>query len=177
LVTAANPFLVAYDPRNGKELWRVACLKNAEATVSPFYGDGVVYVSSDTVGLTAVDVATQKVLWKKEDGCPGICTPLVTQGLIIFGSADGGIICIDAKTGGEVWRQDTDEGIYASPVLVGENIYLIDRSGTVHIFKALRSGYQAVGSPVVGEQVYATPAIVGNGLFVRGVKHVYRFGL
>jgi len=154
----------------------VECLKNAEVAVSPFYADGVIYASAESVGLTAIDVATQKVLWKKEDGSPGICTPLVTKGLMIFGSTDAAIVCLDAKTGGELWRQDTDEGIYASPVLVGENVYLIDRGGTVHVFKAQRSGYQAVGSPVVGEQVYATPAVVGNGLFVRGVKHRYRFG-
>jgi len=176
LVTAANPYVIAYDPRTGKELWRVECLKNAEVAVSPFYADGVIYASAESVGLTAIDVATQKVLWKKEDGSPGICTPLVTNGLMIFGSTDAAIVCLDAKTGGDLWRQDTDEGIYASPVMVGENIYLIDRGGTVHVFKAQRSGYQAVGSPVVGEQVYATPAIVGNGLFIRGVNHLYRFG-
>lgn len=177
LLTAATPYLVAYEPRTGKELWRVECLKDAEVAVSPFYGDGVIYVASDANGFTAIDVATQKVLWQKADGSPSVCTPLVTKGLIIYGSMNGGIFCLDAKTGAELWHQDTDDGIYASPILVGENVYLIDRAGKVHVCKADRSGFQAVGSPAVGEQVYATPAVVGNGLFVRGVKSVYRFGI
>ena len=175
LITAANPFLVAYDPGNGKELWRVECLKDAEVAVSPFYGDGIVYASAGSNGLTAIDIATQKVLWKKEDGGPGVCTPLVTNGLMIFGN-DAAIVCLDAKTGDELWRQNTDESIYSSPVSVGENVYLIDRRGGAHVFKAQRSGYQAVGSILVGEEVCATPAIVGNGLFVRGNKHLFRFG-
>jgi len=176
LVTAANPCVVAYDPRSGKELWRVECLKDAEAAVSPFYADGILYATSEASGLTAIDVATQKVLWKKEEGAPGICTPLVSNGLMIFGLTDGGISCLDAKTGKELWHKDTDDGIFASPVLVGENVYLVDHAGNVQIFKAQGSGYQAVGLGVVGETVFATPAVVGNGLFIRGVNHLYRFG-
>jgi outer membrane protein assembly factor BamB len=177
LVTAANPFLVVYDPRTGKELWRVECLKDAEVAVSPCYADGVIYVAGESTALTAIDVAKQQVLWKEDEVVPGICTPLVTNGLILFGLTDAAIVCLEAETGKELWRKETDEPIFASPVSVGENVYLIDRGGTVHVFKAQRSGYEAVGSPAVGEQVYATPAIVGNGLFVRGVKHAYRFGL
>jgi len=176
LVTAANPCVVAYDPRTGKELWRVECLKDAEAAVSPFYADGILYAASDATGLTAIDVVTQKVLWKKEEGAPGICTPLVSNGLIIFGLTDGGIFCLDAKTGKELWHKDTDDGIFASPILVGEHVYLVDHAGTVHVFKAQGNGFQTVGSGVVGEPVFATPAVVGNGLFIRGVNHLYRFG-
>ena len=176
LVTAANPYVVAYDPRSGKELWRVECLKDAEAAVSPFYADGILYAASEATGLTAIDVMTQKVLWKKEEGVPGICTPLVSNGLMIFGLNDGGIVCLDAKTGKELWHKDTDESIFASPVLVGENVYLVDHAGTVQVFKAQGNGFQAVGSGVVGEPVFATPAVVGNRLFIRGVKYLYRFG-
>jgi outer membrane protein assembly factor BamB len=176
LLTAANPCVVAYDPRNGKELWRVECLKDAEAAVSPGYADGVLYAAAEASGLTAIEVATKKVLWKKEEGVPGICTPLVSHGWLFYGLTDGGILCVDAKTGKELWRQDTDDGIFASPVLVGENVYLVDHVGKVHIFKAQGNAYQAVGTGVVGEEVFATPAVVGHGLFIRGVKNLYRFG-
>ena len=176
LVTAANPYVVAYDPRTGKELWRVECLKDAEAAASPGYAEGVLYATSEASGLTAIDVATQKVLWKKEQGVPGICTPLVSKGLVIFGLNDGGIFCLDAKTGRELWHKDTDDSMFASPVLVGENVYLVDHAGTVHVFKAQGTGFQPVGSGVVGEPVFATPAVVGNSLFIRGVQYLYRFG-
>lgn len=176
LLTAAKPFLVVYDPRTGKELWRTECLKDAEPGVSPAYAEGVIYTAGESAVLTAIDVASHQVLWQEDDAVPTICTPVITNGLMFFGLTDGGIVCLDAKTGKVLWRQDTDDGIYACPVLVGENVYLVDQAGHVHIFKAQRSGYQAVGSPAVGEQVVATPAVVANGLFIRGVKHLYRFG-
>lgn len=176
LVTVASSFLIAYDPRTGSESWRVECLKEAEVAVSPFYADGVVYAAAEYNTLAAVDVSSHKVLWENHDAIPGISTPVVANGLMVFGSTDGGIICLDAKTGVELWRKETDEGIFASPALAGEHMYVIDRTGTVHVFEAQRSGYRAVGSPVIGEEVYASPAIVGNGIFVRSTKHLYRFG-
>lgn len=176
LVTAANPCVVAYDPRTGKELWRVECLKDAEVAVSPFYADGVVYVAGESAALTAIDVAKAQILWKETDIVPSICTPLVTRGGIFFGMDDGSIVCLDAKTGKQLWKKETDEPIFASPLLVGENIYLVNKAGTVFVFKARVEGYEAVSSPTIGDQVYATPAIVGNGLFIRGVKYLQRFG-
>lgn len=176
LVTAANPYLVVYNPRTGKELWRVECLRDAEVAVSPFYADGVLYAAGESAALTAIDVAKQQVLWKEDEVVPSTSTPLVANGLVFFGLSDGAIVCLDAKTGKELWRKETDEPIFASPVLAGESVYLVNRAGTVHVFKAGRNAYEAVGAPVVGDQVYATPAVVGNGLFIRGVKYLYRFG-
>ncbi len=177
LVVAANPYLVAYDPRTGKELWRVDCLRDAEVAVCPFYADGVVYAACDTVGITAIDAVTHQVVWKEDEAVPSICTPLICNGLIFICLTDGAIVCVDAKTGKELWRKETDQPLFASPVLAGANVYVVDKGGTVHVFKAQRSGFEEVGAPAVGEEVYATPAPVGNALYVRGVKNVYRFGL
>ncbi|MBN8461050.1 MAG: PQQ-binding-like beta-propeller repeat protein [Verrucomicrobia bacterium] len=176
LLTAAKPCLVVYDPRTGKELWRAESLEDADPGVSPAYADGVIYTAAEASVVAAIDAVSHQVLWTADDYIPTICTPLITNGLIIYGLTDGGIACLDAKTGKVLWHEDTDSGFYASPVLVGEIVYLVDKKGTFHIFKAQRSGYQSVGSPVVGEEVVATPAVVGNGLFIRGTKHLYRFG-
>ncbi|MFM1943673.1 MAG: hypothetical protein RI897_2655 [Verrucomicrobiota bacterium] len=176
LVLAASPDLVAYDPRTGKELWRVACLEDVEVAVSPSYADGVVYACAEYMALTAIDAKTHEVLWQNEDLIPGICTPLVVNGLMFFGLSETGIVCLDAKTGEELWHEETDEVIFASPVLVGENVYMVDQMGGLHIFKASREGYEEVGAPVVGEEVYASPAVVGDALFIRGAEHLYRFG-
>lgn len=176
LLTAAEPHLIAYDPRNGNELWRVECLKGAEVAVSPAYADGVVYAGAEHINLTAIDVTAREILWQTHDLTPSIGTPLVVNGLMFFGLADTGIACLDAKTGAERWQAETDEAIYASPVLVGDRIYLPDRGGTMHIFNAAGENFQPIAAPQVGEEIYSTPAVVGDGLFVRGVKHLYRFG-
>jgi len=176
LITAADPDVVSYDPRTGKELWRVECLKGAEVAVSPAYAAGVVYVAAEYISLTAIDVVTHKILWQTHDIIPGISTPLVVNGLMFFGLTDSGIVCLDAKTGAQLWEAQTDDSIYASPVLVGNSVYLIDRGGIMHIFKADGTSFQPLGSPSIGEEAYSTPAIAADGLFIRGVKNLFRFG-
>ena len=176
LLTAAKPSLVVYDPRTGKELWRAESLKGADPGVSPAYADGVIYTAAEAASLSAIDAVSHQVMWTADDFVPTISTPLITDGLMFFGLTDGGIVCVDAKTGETLWHEKTASGFYASPVLAGGNIYLVDKKGSVHVFKAQRSGYQAVGSPAVGEPVVTTPAVLAHGLFIRGVKHLYRFG-
>lgn len=176
LITAADPHVVSYNPRTGKEIWRVECLEGAEVAVTPAYAAGVVYVAAEYISLTAIDVATHEILWQTNDIIPGISTPLVVNGLMFFGLTDSGIVCLDATTGAELWEAQTDDSIYASPVQVGDNVYLIDRGGIMHIFKADGASFQPLGSPNIGEEAYSTPAIVGDGLFIRGVKSLFRFG-
>lgn len=176
VITAADPNVVSYDPRTGEELWSVECLEGAEVAVSPSFADGVVYVAAEYLNLTAIDVSTGQILWQNHDLIPGISTPLVVNGLMFFGLTDSGIVCLDAKTGNELWQAETDESIYASPVLVGDHVYLVDLGGVAHVFKADGGEFQSLGSATIGETVFSTPAIVGDGLFIRGVKHLFRFG-
>jgi outer membrane protein assembly factor BamB len=178
IITAADPNVIAYDLRTGDELWNVECLKGAEVAVSPSFADGVVYVAAEYISLTAIDVATHQILWQSHDVIPGISTPLVVNGLMFFGLTDSGIVCLDAKTGELLWEAQTDDSIYASPVLVLVNtrVYLVDLGGAVHIFRADGESFLSLGSSKIGEEAFSTPAIAGDGLFIRGVKHLFRFG-
>ena len=66
--------------------------------------------------------------------------------------------------------------IYASPILVGDRVYLLERGGRMHVFPLLRDGYKPVATPELGEETVATPAVYQNSLIIRGAKHLYRIG-
>ena len=61
---------------------------------------------------------------------------------------------------------------YASPVAAGGNVYLTGRSGTTVVIKDADS-LEVIATNSVGETVDATPAPVGNQLFIRGEKHLF----
>ena len=175
LILAADPMVTSYDPATGKELWSVECLKGGEVAPSPVYADGVFFVACDYVCVAAIDAQSHELLWKGEDLIPGVSTPMVTKGLMFGGLADGSMFCLDAKSGEEKWFEDTDDGFYASPLLINGNIYLIDRMGKTHIFEAAGE-FKSVGQPELGEEAVCTPAVSGDSLFIRGVEHLYRIG-
>ena len=43
IITCAEPWLIAYAPEDGKEIWRAECL-SGEVGPSPIYREGVVFV-------------------------------------------------------------------------------------------------------------------------------------
>ena len=78
--------------------------------------------------------------------------------------------CIRIKDGTPLYEQKRIEGVsytYASPVAANDHIYMTDRSGTITV---VRDGNDPVVVSVndMGEGVDATPAPVGNELFIRG---------
>lgn len=175
VVLAADPVVVSYDPRTGKELWRVACLKDGEVAPSPVFANGLLYAAAEHIGLTAINVSTRAIVWKQEEDLPGVSTPVVAGEFLIYGLGDGGIICRDAKTGKLLWREDTDEGYYASPVVAGDRVYLMDRTGVMHIVAA-GNQFKSLGKPALGEEAFCTPAVIGNSIFYRAKKHLFRIG-
>jgi hypothetical protein len=90
--------------------------------------------------------------------------------------SEGGIACWDAKTGQRLWLQETDDGFYASPIVAGDQVFLMDRAGKMFIFEANGAAFTALAQPVLGEEAATTPAVYGESLIYRGAKHLYRIG-
>ena len=172
--------LTSYNPKTGEQYWSMEWVDGGEIAPTPVYADGMLYVSCGYIKISAIDLKTQKVVWENNEQIPGVCTPLVNAGLLIAGLDDGGIACFDAKTGvgvdgesQELWVHDTDEGFYASPIMVGGKVYLIDRIGTMHIFGPGRE-YKPLGQAQLGEEAVCTPAVVGNAIYYRGISHLFK---
>ena len=53
IITIADPFVIAYAPETGKELWRAGGLRG-DGGPSPCYADGLVYACTDQAGLFAI---------------------------------------------------------------------------------------------------------------------------
>ena len=77
VVLSAASAVVSYDPRTGDELWRVACLKDAEVACTPVYSDGFIYVAADYASVVAIDLSRNEIAWEHTDLVPGVATPLV----------------------------------------------------------------------------------------------------
>ena len=93
---------------------------------------------------------------------------------------DGGILTTFDPATGAVKKQGRLRGAvdsyYASPVAADGKVYIASRSGIVVVLKA--GGDQEVLSVnKLDEEIYATPAIVGNRIYLRTTNTLYCFGL
>jgi outer membrane protein assembly factor BamB len=169
--------VTAYDPLSGRELWRVKCLGGEVAPSPAFNGIDLVFAANEYAQASALKLtgATPQILWQYDGYLPEISSPVATETLLFLATSAGDVICLDALTGELLWEEEFDSGFNASPILVGERIYLIDLAGTVHIFEAA-SEYIPVASIAMGEPVYATPAFTDGRIYIRGDDHLFCIG-
>ncbi|OGV66083.1 MAG: hypothetical protein A3K19_22340 [Lentisphaerae bacterium RIFOXYB12_FULL_65_16] len=176
LVLSATPRVAAYDARTGSELWENECMFG-EVAPSPACADGLVFATNQGASLVALDLQTGATKWETQDGeFPDVASPVATAEFVFTAASSGTVTCFEAKTGKRLWEKAFTNGFYSSPVLVGDMVYLTDREGVTHIFRAA-SAFAEVATADLGEPVVATPAFVGSRVYVRGTKCLYCIGV
>ena len=79
---------------------------------------------------------------------------------------DGGIaVCVEAKTGKEVWKTRLGGNYSASPVYADGKIYFFDEDGKSTIIEPGREYKKIAGNELEGGCM-ASPAISGKALFM-----------
>ena len=175
LILNSNPFVMSHDPRTGQELWRVKCMQG-EIAPSLAYTDGMVFAVNDYARLVGINLGeTPDVAWEYLDDLSEVSSPLAAKGFLIMAASYGTVTCFDSKTGERFWIEEFDEGFYSSPILAGDNVYLMDMSGTLYVFKADRE-YQLVSQNELGEMAVAIPAFMHDRIYIRGVKNLFCIG-
>ncbi|WP_182870570.1 PQQ-like beta-propeller repeat protein [Stieleria mannarensis] len=175
LVLANSNAVDGYDPQSGDILWHVECL-GGEVAPSPAFSDGRVFVANDGEFATAIDIRDRdvgaKVDWQWDESLPDTSSPVADRGLLILPTAFGVVSCLDAATGTLRWEHEFDVGFSSSPIVAGDRVFLADLSGTVQIFK-LNASFELLGKGNLGEPIYATPALVGNRIFIRSLRQLF----
>jgi outer membrane protein assembly factor BamB len=180
LITAANPWVIAYNPADGSELWRANVLSGDVAPV-PAYSDGMVYTMTEYAQVAAIatggsgDVTESHVRWTWDDYLPDVASPVTDGRRLLVPTGYGTVSCLDTGTGEELWIHDFDEGFWSSPILVGSTVYMTDKMGDTHIFE-LADTFEGTSVGSVGEQVFTTPAFAGSRIFIRGQTHLFCIG-
>jgi outer membrane protein assembly factor BamB len=175
LILSSNPFVMSHDPRTGQELWRVQCMLG-EVAPSPAYADGMVFAVNDYARLVGIKLdESPELTWEVIDDLSEVSSPLATEDYIFMAASYGSVSCLDSKTGERYWIEDFSEGFYSSPILVGDDVYLMDMSGVLYIFKADRE-YRLVGQNELGEFAMTIPAFKHNRIYIRGEEFLYCIG-
>lgn len=147
--------------------------RGQEAT--PLVVDGVLYTTTAWSKLFAYDAATGRQLWGYDPEVPGVkaynaCCDVVNRGAayyggrIYFGTIDGRLIAVDAKTGKPVWSTQTvDPGqpysITGAPRIVKGKV-LIGNGGAEYGVRGYVTAYDAATGAKVW-RFYTVPNATG----------------
>lgn len=175
VITTSSPTVAGYDADSGALLWSVDCL-SGEVGPSAAYADGLVYAANEYATLAAIKPGpVPTIVWKNDEYLPEASSPAVSDGLLFIATSYGMFACFDAKTGKKQWEKEYGQGFYGSPMIAEGKVYVMDRSGAMHIFKVDRT-LTSLGDPVLGEKSVVTPAFADGAIYLRGEKYLYCVG-
>jgi len=175
ILLIAEPFVASYDPATGKELWKIDCT-SGEVGPSVAYANGIVFALNEYAKLVAIQTGAQpKILWENNDYLSDVPSPVATDKYLFVVTSYGEVACYNPKTGDKYWNHDFGSPTYSSPILAGGKVYLLDKKGNMHIFKADKT-FSLVGEPKIGEQTFCTPAFADGKIFIRTGNNLYCIG-
>ncbi|HJT66479.1 MAG TPA: PQQ-binding-like beta-propeller repeat protein [Pyrinomonadaceae bacterium] len=172
---------IAYEPRSGKEIWRVKYPEGFSNVPMPVYGNDLVYICTgfQEPSLLAVrldgrgDVTKSKIAWKLDRGIPRTPSPLLVGNELYIVSDNGIAACIDAKTGEELWRARLGGNYSASPIYADGRIYFLGEDGESIVIAPGRQLKHLATNQLNGPTL-ASIAVSHSSLFIRSATHLYR---
>jgi outer membrane protein assembly factor BamB len=191
LVTNAPRFARSYDPRTGRELWRLG--PHSEIAVpTPFLAQGLIFIADGYHPIQPIyavlpggsgDISPKGgdsghyVAWSRKRGGPYMPTPIVYGQFLYTCSNSGVLACYEARTGREVYkaRLGGSNGYSASPVAADGRLYFAGEDGDVRVVKA-GPQYQLLADNKMKEPCMATPAISNGMIFIRTQHWLYGIG-
>jgi len=174
LITCASPFVIAYSPADGRELWRNKCLEG-DVAPSPILAGGLIVAVAPNADIIGIRPGAAGIEWKAEDGVPDATSP-VSDGQRVYAiTSSGQLTCYNLQTGQIVWTHELEDEFYASPTIVGSELVLVSRKGASWVL-ATGDAYKELGRGELGEECCASPVPLGNRLLLRGKNNLYCIG-
>ena len=193
LVSQGSKAVYGYEPRSGRELWRVEELSNYSGSTRPLVWEGLVFVPSgfpsgvllairpgangevlDAKG-TNPPGSKLEVVWKTKVAVPKKPSLLVAGGLLYSVEDNGTATCREPATGEVVWSQSLGGHYSASPLAVAGRIYFFSEEGKATVVAQGRE-FRQLAENKLGNGFMASPALSEGALFLRSRAMLYRVG-
>ena len=181
LISTAAGAVYGYDPRTGRELWRVRYGGHTNVA-RPVADDCTAFINTGFARpeLWAVrldgsgDVTDTNVLWRVTRGVSTKPSPLLIDGRLFMVADTGGVVtCLDAATGQVLATRRLGGNYAASSLYAGGRIYLFSEDGRTTVMSADEQ-LDVLAENRLDDGFQASPAVSGRSLLLRTRRHLYR---
>lgn len=182
IISPGSGAVIAYDPDDGREIWRFRYGEGYSVVPRPVFAHGLVFVCSgfNRANLFAIradgrgDVTGTHLAWKHEENMPKESSLIAVDDLLFVNDDRGVASCFDARTGALHWQERLAPGSYSSsPVYADGRIYFQSGSGGGTVI-APEKTFTKLGENDIGDRVQASYAIAGNAIFLRTEHALFR---
>jgi len=180
LLASGAEAVIAYDPATGAELWRTDGTRS-HPIPSIVAASGLAFATAGSQAKVALAIRTgpggdeDRVVWRYNKGTAYVPSPILYGSYLYLLSDRGIVTCLDAETGAVVYeggRVPVPATFTASPVAFDDKILLTSEDGDTFV---LRAGprHEIIRTNSLGEPVYASAALAGGRIYIRGARHLF----
>lgn len=122
-------------------------------------------------------VADSGILWRFKKGLPYVASPVYYQSRFYMVKNGGLLTCLDTATGKAVYQEERLGALgdyYSSLVAANGRIYVTSQRGVMCVVRA-GDTFEVLARNDLREPVQATPAAIGDTLYVRTAGHLHAF--
>jgi outer membrane protein assembly factor BamB len=184
VISPGSGYVGAYNPQDGKEIWRVRYGEGYSVVPRPVFANGLLFVATgfERPSLLAIDPkgatgdATDKhVRWSATKGAP-LTPSMLAVGDELYTVTDNGVsTCFNSRTGDVHWTQRMAGNFSASPVFADGRIYFQNEAGTTYVVKA-STKYELLATNDIEERTLASLAPADGAIFIRSESNLWRIG-
>lgn len=168
LLVSGQAQVMSYNPESGDLLWSAPGTAMATCGTAVWDDDNVYasggFPQSQTVAVRAD--GSGKVVWQNNQKCYEQ-SMLCFDGHVYAVTDQGVAYCWRATDGEMMWRERLGGNYSSSPVLVGTTIHVFNEACEAFAFEANPKLFFSRGRGKLGDEAFATPAVVGNTMFMR----------
>ncbi|MBD3675743.1 MAG: PQQ-like beta-propeller repeat protein [Planctomycetaceae bacterium] len=174
----------SYDLKTGELIWQAGGM-TVNAIPTPIIHNNVAYVMSGYTGSMALAIPlsaegditdSDTILWKHTRSTPYVPSPIIVDDQIYFTASNTSVLTsLDLQTGKPIFgpeRIGELGNVYASPVATDDRLYLTGRDGTTVVIEPGKE-LKILAVNHLGEPVDASPAIVGDRLYLRSASSLF----
>ena len=183
IISPGSGAVIAYDPKNGKEIWKVRYGQGYSVVPKPIYAHGLVYVCSgfNKAVLYAIDpkgkgdITDTHVKWTFDKNVPRSASILIAGNEVFMVADRNFATCLDARTGKQHYSERVEGAYSASPTFAEGRIYITNENGKTTVL-APGKKFKVLAQNDVDEKTLASFAVTDGTIFLRTKSSLYRVG-
>ncbi len=119
------------------------------------------------------DLTEKGRIWHYDKIRRSISTAAIKDGLVYITDFSGFFHCLDAETGEPYWVYDLLAAVWASPMIIGDKVYIGDEDGDVVVMQTGKEE-KVIAEMNMGSSVYCSVVPANDAIFIANRNQLYK---
>ena len=182
MILSGSKCVASFDPRDGSRHWIIDG-PTEQFVASMVYNGKLLFLTAGFPELHMMairpdgsgNVTDTHIAWRTRKGAAYVPSPIAVGEFFLVVSDGGVASCFEAESGKRLWMERLGTHYSSSLVTAGGLVYFTSDEGNTTVVRPGPS-LDVVAENKLGEYCYASPAISGGQIFLRGEKHLHAIG-